>query len=145
MTYHRVTTITGGLFFMMCMLASPVMAIEATVQCPLSHSHMGHGMNMGSDDMDMSGMHMKPGRINQLVEAECANCHGAHGMSHGRDVPNLAGQNAMYLCGWLAACRAEGKRCESHGDIATSLSDQDIADLSEYYAHMHDFTRAAGK
>ena len=117
----------------------PAFAIKATIECPLSHAHMGHGEDMGSEDMDMNKMHEMSAATLRYTQHECASCHGLHGMSHAQDVPNLAGQNQNYLCQWLAACREEGKTCESHEDLSWKWTNQEISDLSEFYSHMHDF------
>ena len=72
-------------------------------ECPISHSHLDHGADLGHEVMDMSKMHMDASPALKLSQSECASCHGLHGMSHADDVPNLAGQNAIYLCQWLAS------------------------------------------
>ena len=117
----------------------PAFAIKATVECPLPHVHMGHGEDMGSENMDMSKMHQMNAAPLKYAQQECASCHGLHGMSHAQDVPNLAGQDQTYLCQWLTACREEGKTCESHEDLSWKWTNQEISDLSEFYSHMHDF------
>jgi len=119
--------------------ASNAYAVKEKGECPMSHTHMGHGLDMGHESMDMGHMHMEETPTLKLSQTECASCHGLHGMSHADDVPNLAGQNSIYLCEWLAACRSEGKACESHEDIASKLTDRQIIELSEFYSHMHDF------
>jgi cytochrome c553 len=117
----------------------PAFAIKATGDCPLTHEHMGHGADMGSESMDMSKGHEMKTTTLQYTQHECATCHGLHGMSRGSDVPNLAGQNQTYLCQWLVGCREEGKACESHEDLSSKWSNQEIIELSEFYSHMHDF------
>jgi cytochrome c553 len=100
---------------------------------------MGHGESMGTENMDMSKPHDMSSATMKYTQQECASCHGLHGMSHASDVPNLAGQNEIYLCQWLAGCRAEGKTCESHEDLSWKWTDQEIGEMSEFYSHMHDF------
>lgn len=114
-------------------------AIKATGTCP--RDVMG-GMHMGMDHSghDMAGMDMNSPAA-KLADAECVNCHGVHGISHSKDVPNLAGQNQLYLCEWLAACRNEGGKCESHEDLAGNLSEDDILGLSAFYALMPTFSK----
>jgi cytochrome c553 len=103
--------------------------------CPaaLGHHHMGHGM-AGNAEMDMSGSEITAG--GKLAEAQCSNCHGRYGISISDTIPNLAGQESMYLCARMDGCRKQGAACEGHEDIAGKLSDQDIVDLSEFYAHL---------
>ena len=97
-------------------------------------------MGMNHSGHDMAGMDMQSPAA-RLADAECVNCHGVHGISHSKDVPNLAGQNQLYLCEWLAACRSEGGKCESHEDIAPKLTEDDILGLSAFYASMPIFSK----
>ena len=104
-------------------------AVRLTGSCPTGHT------------MDMSGMDMKGGGnkdVAKLAEAQCSNCHGTdgNGVRASDDVPYLAGQDFMYLCAWLDACRTQGKKCEGHEDLATQLSDHDIVDLAMFYTHL---------
>jgi cytochrome c553 len=121
------------------LFSSSAWAIKATGECPLSHAHMGHGEDIGSEHMDMNQKHAMQEATLKYTQAECASCHGLHGMSHAQDVPNLAGQTQVYLCQWLVGCRSEGKACESHEDLSWKWTDQEIGEMSEFYSHMHDF------
>jgi cytochrome c553 len=104
-------------------------AVRLSGSCPTAHT------------MDMGGMTMA-GNANKvaakLAEAECSNCHGTdgNGINASDDIPNLAGQEFMYLCAWLDACRKQGKKCEGHEDIAAQLSDHDIVNLAMFYTHL---------
>ncbi|GAB1718948.1 MAG: hypothetical protein NTAFB09_06790 [Nitrosospira sp.] len=86
--------------------------------------------------MDTGGSENKAGA--KRAKAECSSCHGTdgNGISETDDIPNLAGQEFIYLCAWLEACRKQGEKCEGHEDIAAQLSNQDIADLAMFYAHL---------
>ena len=64
----------------------------------------------------------------------CAACHGQMGMSIVPDAPNLAGQPEMYLSEQLKAYRSGKRVHEVMSLMAKSLSDDDIADLSGWYA-----------
>ena len=103
-------------------------AVRLSGSCPTGHT------------MDMSGMTMSNGMKAgaKHAEADCSSCHGTdgNGVSASDDVPYLAGQEFMYLCAWLDACRKQGKKCEGHEDIAAQLSDHDIVDLAMFYAHL---------
>jgi cytochrome c553 len=102
-------------------------AVRLTGSCPSAHT------------MDMSGMTLNGNKaVANHAEAECSSCHGkdGNGVNASDDVPNLAGQEFMYMCAWLDACRKQGKNCESHEDIAAQLSDHDIVDLAMFYAHL---------
>ena len=98
--------------------------VRLSGSCPADHA------------ADMGGSKSKAGA--KYAEAECSSCHGTdgNGISSSDDVPNLAGQEFIYLCAWLDACRKQGEKCESHEDIAAQLSDQDIVDLAMFYAHL---------
>lgn len=49
-------------------------------------------------------------------------------------VPMLGGQNGAYIASALAAYKKGERKHPSMRAIATSLSDQDMADIGEYYA-----------
>src|SRR4029077_5750257 len=65
--------------------------------------------------------------------AVCAACHGPNGNSTNPDWPRLAGQNAVYIAGQLRLFRSGARPNAVMMPMATSLSDQDIADLAVYY------------
>ncbi|HED16562.1 MAG TPA: cytochrome c4 [Gammaproteobacteria bacterium] len=66
--------------------------------------------------------------------AVCGACHGADGNSPSDGFPKLAGQHASYLLKQLQDYKS-GKRTNGimNGQVA-ALSDQDMADLSAYFA-----------
>ena len=69
--------------------------------------------------------------------AMCIGCHGIKGYQASfpevYKVPMISGQGAKYIASALGAYRkGERKHPTMHG-VATSLSDQDIADLAAYY------------
>ena len=102
-------------------------AVKVSGSCPTSHT------------MDMGGMTMSGNKaVAKRAEAECSNCHGTdgNGVNATDDVPNLAGQDFMYMCAWLSECRKKGKQCEGHEDIAAQLSDHDIVGLAMFYTHL---------
>lgn len=67
----------------------------------------------------------------------CVACHGTDGKGTAPIYPNLNGQSATYLEMALKAYRA-GERGGGMSMVmtpmATTLSDQDIADISAYYS-----------
>jgi cytochrome c553 len=65
--------------------------------------------------------------------AVCAACHGPNGNSTNPDWPRLAGQSAVYIAGQLRLFRSGARPNPVMIPMATSLSDQDIADLAVYY------------
>ncbi len=105
------------------------LAVEFTGSCPAGHHVIEHGSAhvMGGGARDA---------LAKDADDHGSNCHGRDGISASDDTPNLAGQNPMYLCAWLDDCRKRGEKCEGHEDIAAKFTDQQIIDLSEYYANL---------
>jgi cytochrome c553 len=70
----------------------------------------------------------------------CIGCHGIPGYKTGYPevyrVPMIAGQSAKYLEAALHEYKKGDRKNLSMRGIATSLSDQDIADVAAYYAQM---------
>lgn len=67
----------------------------------------------------------------------CVACHGSDGKATADIYPSLAGQSATYLDMALKAYRASergGGMSMVMTPMATSLSDQDIADIAAYYS-----------
>lgn len=75
----------------------------------------------------------------QSKSASCMACHGATGKAVNSIYPNLAGQNEDYLALSLQAYK-KGERSGGQAGVmqgfSSSLSDQDISDLSAYYASL---------
>jgi cytochrome c553 len=67
----------------------------------------------------------------------CAMCHGANGISNVPIYPNLAGQKEQYLVLQLKAFRSGERVNMAMTSHAQKLTDQDIADLSAYYAQLN--------
>lgn len=74
--------------------------------------------------------------LEKTKEYGCRNCHGKDGQGIMPMYPNLAGQKAAYLEQQLKAFRAGDRRAAQMSIIARDLSDEDIADLSAYYASL---------
>lgn len=73
----------------------------------------------------------------QAKSASCAACHGATGKASNTLYPNLAGQNEAYLVLALQDYKKGGRTGGQAGIMqafTSALSDQDISDLSAYYA-----------
>lgn len=68
----------------------------------------------------------------------CAGCHGIPGFRAAYpetyQVPKLGGQNAGYIVAALKAYKAGERNHETMKAIASSLTEQDMADLAAYYA-----------
>lgn len=69
--------------------------------------------------------------------AMCIGCHGITGYQASfpevHKVPKISGQNAKYIAAALTAYRKGERKHPSMKGIATSLSDQDIADIAAFY------------
>lgn len=65
----------------------------------------------------------------------CAICHGPTGISRA-DSPNLAGQYAAVIYKQLLDFRSGARTNAIMSPFATNLTDQEIADLSSYYAYL---------
>jgi cytochrome c553 len=66
--------------------------------------------------------------------ALCAACHGADGNSTLASWPKLAGQHAVYLERQISLIKSGARSVPEMTGIVAMLSEQDIADLSAYYA-----------
>ena len=82
--------------------------------------------------------------------AMCIGCHGIPGYQSSfpevHKVPKIAGQNAAYLAAALTSYRKGDRKHPTMKAVAASLSDQDIADLSAYYASLgRDLPPSPGK
>lgn len=70
--------------------------------------------------------------------AMCIGCHGIPGYRTAYPevyrVPMLGGQSARYIENALHAYKKGDRHFETMHGIATTLSDQDIADIAAYYA-----------
>lgn len=64
----------------------------------------------------------------------CAACHGADGKSQQAIYPHLAGQYASYLEQSLREYRAGSRKNAIMAAQAATLTDQDIKELSAYFA-----------
>ena len=72
--------------------------------------------------------------------AMCMGCHNIPGYQASfpeiYKVPKLAGQNAKYIVAALGEYKKGGRRHPSMRSIATTLSDQDMADVAAWYEQL---------
>ncbi len=64
----------------------------------------------------------------------CAGCHGEGGKGANPIFPKLAGQNAKYLSRQLRYFKDQVRNIPAMNAVASTLSDEDIADLSAYFS-----------
>lgn len=67
----------------------------------------------------------------------CVACHGSNGISMIPMYPNLAGQKEQYLVLQMKAFRDKTRNNMIMAPMAAGLSDDDIANLSAYYASLN--------
>ena len=65
--------------------------------------------------------------------AGCAGCHGSDGVSANPAFPSLAGQDAGYLAGALAAYKQGTRKDETMKGLATGLDDAAIKNLAAFF------------
>ena len=70
----------------------------------------------------------------QKVAGLCQACHGMDGLSKNPEAPNLAGQIENYLAKALGEYRSGARQNESMNIVAKDLTDEEIANVSAYYA-----------
>jgi cytochrome c553 len=63
----------------------------------------------------------------------CQACHGADGIGVSDEIPNLAGQKAVYLQAQLEAFKSGDRKHDVMGPIARQLSDADAANLAAFW------------
>ena len=68
--------------------------------------------------------------------AMCAVCHGLDGLAKQPDAPHLAGESPIYLTRQLEAFRSGERKHEQMSIIAQGLTDEDIADLADWYSSL---------
>ncbi len=70
----------------------------------------------------------------KLAQQRCAVCHGIDGLAKMPIAPHLAGENEVYIQTQLKAFRTGKRVHEMMSVVAKELSDDQIADLSAWYA-----------
>jgi cytochrome c553 len=96
------------------------------------------------------GAQPQPAGGAKSLEARIAMCMGCHNIKGYQSsfpevhkVPMIAGQSAKYIAAALNAYRNGDRKHPTMRGIATSLSDQDITEISEYYAKLGGETKLA--
>jgi len=72
----------------------------------------------------------------EKAEEVCATCHAADGNGIDSTYPRLAGQYADYMAKALEDYRSGARQNAVMAGFATTLSDEDIENLSAYYASL---------
>jgi cytochrome c553 len=83
----------------------------------------------------------------ETKSAMCYGCHGIKGYHASfpeiHRVPKISGQSAKYIVSALTAYKKGERRHPSMKGVATTLSDQDMADLAAYYSGLGGGSKAA--
>lgn len=79
--------------------------------------------------------------VGQTKSMQCVACHGAAGISTNPTFPHLAGQHATYLEMQLENFRTGERYHPLMTPVAQSLTQQDIADLSDYFSRVGPLAR----
>lgn len=90
----------------------------------------------GPDAVRQGGLLAAYGDMHRGIQG-CVNCHGPQGRGEPPTYPYLAGQYAGYLTKQLADFKSGARQYDLMGimhDIATRLTDQQIAQVAQYYA-----------
>jgi cytochrome c553 len=67
----------------------------------------------------------------EAAASACAKCHGARGISNDPMVPNLGGQDPVYLVSAIKAYQERKRNCDA---LATPKTDEQIQNLAAYYS-----------
>jgi len=67
---------------------------------------------------------------------DCAACHGSEGIAKDAEVPNLAGQNELYLFNQMMAFRSGKRQHKEMRFMARTMTREEIAALAAYYASL---------
>lgn len=91
---------------------------------------------LGASSFSHAAVVMPKGDANagQAKSAVCAACHGADGNSAAPNFPKIAGQNAKYIYKQLQNFKSGFRENALMMPIAMALSDQDMADVAQYYS-----------
>ncbi|HSD72832.1 MAG TPA: c-type cytochrome [Thermoanaerobaculia bacterium] len=68
------------------------------------------------------------------LHEDCAACHGDAGNADIPDVPDLGGQNPLYIYKQLADYKAETRASSIMNEAVKPLSERNMADLAAFYA-----------
>lgn len=68
------------------------------------------------------------------LHKDCADCHGPVGNVETPDVPDLGGQDPLYLFKQLSDYKANSRASSIMNEAAKDLSERDMADLAAFYA-----------
>ena len=71
-----------------------------------------------------------------IAAAVCSQCHGIKALPAGAPFPALDGSDRSYLQSALTKYRNKQRKSDIMNNIAASLSDKDIANVTAYYSRL---------
>jgi cytochrome c553 len=74
-------------------------------------------------------------KTGQLVQA-CATCHGQNGIGRDPLIPNLAGQNEVYLLSALRAYKSKTRTDARMNAMLKDVADDQLAELAKHYSEL---------
>lgn len=143
---HSKSIISACLALVVLLLSTAVLAVNdnSASQKPsskesakkLSSAQIKNAANTGSDSVDETKLRIGPGDpVAGKSKAElCFGCHGEDGNSIEPLIPKLAGQYGIYIAKQVRNYQASIRTHQIMGAIAASVSDEDLADISAYFA-----------
>jgi cytochrome c553 len=85
-------------------------------------------------------------RKGRILHNDCSGCHGEVGDVDTPEVPNLAGQEPLYVYKQLQDYKSKSRESAMMSEAASTLSDRDMADLAAFYAAQKpSYTAGAGR
>jgi cytochrome c553 len=79
----------------------------------------------------------------QKLHEDCAGCHGPAGNMDIPDVPDLGGQDPLYIYKQLSDYKTGSRTSSIMNDAVAALSARDMADLAAFYASQKSPSRAS--
>jgi cytochrome c553 len=101
-----------------------------------SSAQITNAANTGSGSVDETKLRIGPGDpVAGKSKAElCFGCHGEDGNSTDSQNPKLAGQYGIYIAKQIRNYLANTRSHQVMSGMAASVSDEDLADISAYFA-----------
>lgn len=97
-------------------------------------SWIGVALTFAAVAAPISTAHAGDAAAGREKSVQCRTCHGLDGIAKIPIAPHLAGESEIYLQTQLKAFRSGKRQHEMMTVVAQDLTDEDIADLSAWYA-----------
>ena len=114
-----------------CLLVPAAAFAQAAVGRPAAPQDLGQRLKDIERDPKLLDQYYRNGR---KVAAFCANCHGEGGNSLKPDIPNLAGQNTVYLLEQVRQFGDGRRRNEFMEGLIKAMSSDEKLAVAVYYA-----------